>query len=97
MRNIPDRYEQFPENLLEINPEMAAGIGIGDGDVAEVESPRGRVECKANVTDQIDPRVVCLYYGFAECNCNVLTDNGAIDLITGSTGLKSLLCKVGNV
>ena len=34
MRNIPGLYEQFPENLLEINPEMAAGLGIGDGDVA---------------------------------------------------------------
>ncbi len=97
MRNIPGLYERFPENLLEINPETVAGLGIGDGDVAGVESPRGRVECKAYVTDQIDPRVVCLYHGFAECNCNVLTDNGAIDPITGSTGLKSLLCRVEKV
>jgi len=97
MRNIPGLYEQFPENLLEINPETAAGLGIGDGDVAGVESPRGRIECKAYMTDKIDPRVVCLYHGFAECNCNVLTDNGAIDPITGSTGLKSLLCKVEKI
>ena len=97
MRNIPGLYEQFPENLLEINPETAAGLGIGDGDVAGVESPRGRVECKTYVTDRIDPRVVSLYHGFTECNCNVLTDNGAIDPITGSTGLKSSLCRVEKV
>ena len=97
MRNIPGLYEQFPENLLEINPETAAGLGIRDGDVAGVESPRGRVECRAHVTDRIDPWVVCLYHGFSECNCNALTDNGAIDPITGSTGLKSLLCKVEKV
>jgi hypothetical protein len=49
------------------------------------------------VTDRIDPRVVCLHHGFADCNCNVLTDKGAIDPITGSTGLKSSLCKVGKM
>ena len=49
------------------------------------------------MTDRIDPRVVCLYHRFAECNCNVLTDNGAIDPIAGSTGLKSSLCKVEKV
>jgi len=64
---------------------MAAGLGIGDDDAIGIESPRGRVERKAYATDWIDPRVVCLYHGFAECNCNVLTDNGAIDPITGST------------
>jgi anaerobic selenocysteine-containing dehydrogenase len=36
MRNIPGLYERFPENLLEINPETVAGLGIGDGDVAWV-------------------------------------------------------------
>jgi hypothetical protein len=26
MRNIPQLYEQFPENLLEINPETVTGL-----------------------------------------------------------------------
>lgn len=97
MRNIPELYEQFPENLLEINPERAAKLNIEDGDVVGVESPRGRIECSAFVTDRIDPRVVSLYHGFAESNCNVLTDNKALDPVTGSTGLKSLLCKVEKI
>lgn len=97
MRNIPELYEQFPENLLEINPETAAKLNIEDGDVVGVESPRGRIECSAYVTDRIDPRVVCLYHGFADSNCNVLTDNNAVDPITGSTGLKSSLCKVEKI
>lgn len=33
MRNIPELYEQFPENLLKINPERAAKLEIEDGDV----------------------------------------------------------------
>lgn len=50
-----------------------------------------------NVTDRIDPRVVHLYHGFKESNCNVLTDHRASDPITGSTGLKSPLCKVEKI
>ncbi|MCW3135050.1 MAG: molybdopterin-dependent oxidoreductase [Methanophagales archaeon] len=97
MRNIPELYEQFPENLLEINPETAAKLGIVDSDIVSVESPRGRIECMAKVTDRIDPRVVHLYHGFKESNCNVLTDHKVCDPVTGSTGLKSLLCKVEKV
>lgn len=33
MPNIPELYEQFPENLLKINPERAAKLEIEDGDV----------------------------------------------------------------
>jgi len=40
---------------------------------------------------------VHLYHGFKESNCNVLTDHKAFDPITGSTGLKSLLCKVEKI
>jgi anaerobic selenocysteine-containing dehydrogenase len=97
MRNIPALYEQFQKNLLEINPKTALELGIEDGNVVGVESPRGRIECSAFVTDRIDPRVVSLYHGFAESNCNILTDNKVCDPITGSTGLKSLLCKVEKI
>ena len=75
MRNIPELYEQFPKNLLKINPERAAKLEIEDGDVVSVESSRGRIECSAYVTDRIDPRVVSSYHGFAASNANVLTDN----------------------
>jgi anaerobic selenocysteine-containing dehydrogenase len=97
MRNIPGLREQFPENLLEIHPETAGGLAIGDGNIVRVESPRGSLECKTKVTDGIHPRVVHLYHGFVESNCNVLTDHKACDPITGSTGLKSLLCKVEKI
>ncbi len=97
MRNIPSLSELLPENLLEINTETAAKLGIEDGNVVSVESSRGGIKCKAKVTECIDPRVVHLYHGFKECNCNVLTDHKACDPVTGSIGLKSLLCKVEKV
>ena len=94
MRNIPSLNRECPKNLLEIHPETAASLGITSGDTARISSPRGSVTCAAEVTDGIDPRVVHLYHGFEDCNCNVLTDHKAFDPITGSTGLKSLLCRV---
>jgi anaerobic selenocysteine-containing dehydrogenase len=97
MRNIPGLRRLFPENLLEINPETAAKKKIAEGDIARIFSPRGNIRCKAHLTDRIDPRVVHLCHGFKESNCNVLTDHKAFDPITGSTGLKSLLCKVEKI
>lgn len=97
MRNIPGLHKQCPKNLLEINPEIAKKLDIKNGDLVKVESPRGSITCPASVTDRIDARVVHLYHGFKESNCNVLTDHKAFDPITGSTGLKSLLCRVTKI
>ena len=94
MRNIPELRELMPKNLLEINPVAATKLGIEDGDIVRVESLRGSIRSFAKVTKNIDPRVVHLYHGFEESNCNILTDHKAFDPITGSTGLKSSLCKV---
>ena len=94
MRNIPGLRRHAPENLVELHPETASNLKIQDGEVIKVSSPRGSIQCKANVTNSIDPRVVHLYHGFKESNCNVLTDHKVYDPITGSVGMKSLLCKV---
>ena len=97
MRNIPALRKHCPHNLLEIHPVTADHYGIKQGDTVRVTSPRGSITCPAMITDGIDPRVVHLYHGFKDSNCNVLTDHEVFDPITGSTGLKSLLCKVEKV
>ncbi len=97
MRNIPGLSKYAAENLVEINPKAASKLGIQDGELVRVSSPRGYIHCRVRVTDGIDPRVVHLYHGFKESNCNFLTDNKAFDPITGSVGMKSLLCKVDKI
>jgi anaerobic selenocysteine-containing dehydrogenase len=97
MRNISGLRRLFPENFLEINPKTAARFNITECDITRISSPRGSIMCKAHLTDRIDPRVVHLCHGFKESNCNVLTDHKAFDPLTGSTGLKSLLCKVEKI
>ncbi len=97
MRNIPGLHKLAPENLVEIHPKAASKLKINDRALVKVSSPRGHIKCKARITDAIDPRVVHLYHGFRESNCNVLTDNKAFDPITGSVGMKSLMCNVSNI
>ena len=94
MRNIPGLCQHVPENLVELHPETASRLGIQEGERVQVASPRGSIPCKVSVAASIDPRVVHLYHGFEESNGNVLTDHKAFDPITGSVGMKSLLCKV---
>lgn len=94
LRNIPALRAEAPANVLEIHPDTAQNLGIRDGGIATVQSPRGSIQAEARLTDGIDPRVVHLQFGYAESNANVLTDHATFDPVTGSTGMKSLLCKV---
>ena len=97
MRNIPSLRHEAPEDLLEIHPKTAAEYDIEDGNSVSVKSSRGRITCRATVSKKIAPGVVHLFFGYEDSNANVLTDHAAFDLITGSTGLKSLLCQVEKV
>ncbi|MFN3876532.1 MAG: molybdopterin oxidoreductase family protein, partial [Flavobacteriales bacterium] len=46
------------EDLLLINPGDAARHGIVDGDMVCVESPRGKVDLRARITDEVKPGVL---------------------------------------
>jgi formate dehydrogenase (coenzyme F420) alpha subunit len=94
MRNIPSLRKEAPCARVEMHPDTAVKLGIKDEDRVKVSSPRGTIVAAAQVTDRIDPRVVHVSYGFEESNANVLTDNSICDPVTGSTGLKSCLCRI---
>ena len=93
-RNIESLRKLLPEPYLEINSETARSCGIDDGDPAVVESPRGSVTMKAKVTPGIIPQTVHLPHGWADADCNLLTDHEKRDPISGFPGLKSSLCRI---
>lgn len=93
-RNIPSLRKQEPEPLLEIHPDTAHGLGISDGDMVKVSSPRGEIEIKAKVTEDILPQVVSVPHGWPEANVNVLIDHKALDPISAYPGFRCGLCKV---
>lgn len=80
--------EQHPDPLLQIHPETATALSLHEGDWARIETPRGAIVMKTQITAGIDRRVVhaehCWWfpeqpaaepslYGLWQSNVNVLT------------------------
>ncbi len=57
-RTVPWLAELQPEGFVEISPELAAELGIANGDWVVVSTLRGEAEARALVTDRIQPLVV---------------------------------------
>ena len=106
------RYSDYlrkshPDPVADIHPDTAAQYGIKDKAWMHIESPRGKVKFKANVTEKIIPGVVAAEfawwfpekggpdYGWQQSNINLLTDDkGKLDPGMGATALKGLMCCV---
>nr|WP_253665701.1 molybdopterin dinucleotide binding domain-containing protein [Thermus scotoductus] len=65
--------EAYPELKVEVNPKDAQRLGIGDGEIIQVVSRRGRIRARAWVTDRTPEGVVYAPFHFAEAPANRLT------------------------
>ena len=63
-QNNPYLNEICPENVLWINSQRAASLGIKDGDILDISSTAGSGNIKAHVTDLIHPQAVFMLHGF---------------------------------
>ncbi len=86
-RSLPSLRAKEPKPIAEIHSMTAVEYGIADGDRIAVESPRGRIELEAQVTDSIRPDTISILHGWREANVNLLTDHAACDPIVGSPPL----------
>ena len=93
-RNIESLRKFFPEPLMEIHPETAAEYGITDGTLTNIETKRGSLKIKAELTTGILPGVVHISHGWKEADCNLLTDDMKRDPVSGFPALKSMLCRI---
>lgn len=94
-RNIPRLRRITPEPMIQINPTDANPRGISSGDIVIVNSPRGNIQLKAEVTDVILPGAVHVpHHWSGEANVNILTDDEGLDPISGFAPFKSQLCQV---
>src|SRR5579885_1445610 len=57
-RWVPWLAELQPEGFVEISPELAAELGIDNGDWVTVSTLRGAVEARALVTERLQPLVI---------------------------------------
>ena len=63
------------EDVLMIHPDDAARHFIADGDMVCVESPRGKVDVKARITDEVKPGVLSSTFHFPEIMLNLITSD----------------------
>jgi len=81
------------EELIELSPDDAVRLGIGDGEIVRVSSRRGSVDVRAWVTDRSPTGVCWMAFHFREANANVLTID-AFDAITDTAELKHCAIRV---
>ncbi len=92
--NVSAMLQHDPYPRVQIHPEDAAERGVQSGDAVAVNSPRGTVIFRADVTDIMKPGVVHCFHGWNQNNINELTDDQSLDPISGFPAFKSLLCQV---
>jgi anaerobic selenocysteine-containing dehydrogenase len=63
-RQVDSLRSMHPHPLVQIHPEKAAELDIGNGDWVWIETPRGRIRMKCQHFDGIDPRVVHAEHGW---------------------------------
>jgi anaerobic selenocysteine-containing dehydrogenase len=105
MHNVNVLVKGKERCTLQVHPEDAASLGLTDGGKAEVASRVGKLVAPVEVTDRIRPGVVSLPHGWghdlpgarldvarahAGVNSNVLTDEDAIDPLSGNAVLNGI-------
>ena len=100
---IPGLAARLPGPVVTMNREDAAVLGVADGEMVWVETPRGRALFTARPTPDIMRGTIDAAMGgggpvgstaWQECNVNDLTDLGRFDPISGFPVYKTLLCRI---
>jgi anaerobic selenocysteine-containing dehydrogenase len=109
MHNLEPLVKGRDRCTLQLHPDDAARLGLGEGEAARVRSRTGAVEAPVEVTDAVMPGVVSLPHGWghgapgarievaarhAGVNANVLTDESFLDPVSGNTALNGVEVEV---
>ncbi len=95
-RNSKSLDNEIPEGFLEIHPEDAKSLDIGDGHKIKMASRRGEIETRITITDRVKKGVVFMPFHFEEAKVNKLT-NPAYDPIAKIPELKVCAVKLAKV
>jgi anaerobic selenocysteine-containing dehydrogenase len=99
LRNLPVLEKRHPDPLLMVHPSDAEKRGIRQADPVEVESPRGRIQVKARVTEEVGPGMVAVDFGWGNPsdklpNVNALTSDEVWDPVSGGYPNRLFLCEI---
>jgi anaerobic selenocysteine-containing dehydrogenase len=109
LHNAPRLVKGKDRCTLLIHPEDARARNLGDGATAEVSSKNGMIALKVEVTDDMMPGTVSIPHGWghnlpgvamataqahAGVSINDLTDESALDPLSGNAALSGMLVEV---
>ncbi|MEP1123184.1 MAG: molybdopterin-dependent oxidoreductase [Ilumatobacter sp.] len=109
MHNLNVLIKGRTDCTLQVHPDDAARLGLVDGGSANVRSRVGAVVAPVEVTDEVMPGVVCLPHGWGYdepgiemhtaktkpgVNSNALTDDAALDDLSGNCALNGIPVEV---
>ncbi len=77
-RRVSGLEQLSSEELLKINPQDAAELGLSDSEMVQISSRRGQTQVKTKLTSICPPGLVSMTFHFAESPTNVLT-SAALD------------------
>ena len=86
-------HDLVPTGFVELNPDDAVRMDVGEGEMLAVSSRRGRIEVPALVTGKVAPGCVFLTFHFKENPANALTI-AALDPIAKIPEFKACAVKV---
>jgi predicted molibdopterin-dependent oxidoreductase YjgC len=95
-RRSPGLDRLAPEERIELHPEDAARLAIGNGDWVRVVSRRGEVTARVRLTDRSAPGLVFGTFHFKEVSINLLT-NDALDPVAKIPEFKVAAVRVERV
>jgi len=94
MREIPSLRVLRPYPEATINHATARKYDVMHGEMIGIETPRGSIRMRANVTENIRKDVVSVPHGWAEANSNILLDANLKDAVTGYITMNAVACRI---
>ena len=85
-----------PEGKVEIHPEDACRLGIGQAEKIRIVSRRGEVLAAAEVTERVPPGITFMTFHFAEAAANLLT-NPALDPVAKIPEYKACAVRIERI
>lgn len=73
-RRLPELAAYAPEVWVTVHPEDAERLGVREGEIVRVHSPRGETEARVQVSDRIRPGLVFLPFHFPGVNALTLKE-----------------------
>jgi anaerobic selenocysteine-containing dehydrogenase len=109
LHNVPALMRGRDRCTLLINPADAAGIGVANGDLAQVATSEGAITVTAEVSDEVMAGVVCLPHGWGHgragtrldtanahpgVNSNLLNPPALVDVPSNTQVVNGVPCTV---